>query len=40
MCVFPAAAAFELITGRVADTGRMLRHLQQLLTERREDARA
>jgi hypothetical protein len=24
----------------MADTGRMLRHLQQLLTERREDARA
>jgi shikimate dehydrogenase len=40
MCVFQAAAAFELLTGRVADTGRMLRHLQQLLTERREDARA
>jgi len=31
MCVFQAAAAFELITGRVPDTGRMLRHLDRLL---------
>jgi shikimate dehydrogenase len=31
MCVFQAAAAFELITGRAPDTARMLRHLDQLL---------
>ncbi|WP_285696338.1 shikimate dehydrogenase [Actinomadura sp. NBRC 104412] len=35
MCVFQAAASFELITGRVPDTGRMLRHLRALLAERR-----
>ena len=31
MCVFQAAAAFELFTGRTPDTGRMLRHLDLLL---------
>jgi shikimate dehydrogenase len=34
MCVFQAAASFELITGRTPDTGRMLRHLRSLLAER------
>jgi shikimate dehydrogenase len=31
MCVFQAAAAFELFTGRTPDTGRMLAHLNRLL---------
>lgn len=31
MCVFQAAAAFELFTGRTPDTGRMLAHLNLLL---------
>ena len=31
MCVFQAAAAFELFTGRTPDTGRMLAHLNHLL---------
>ena len=31
MCVFQAAAAFELFTGRTPDTSRMLRHLEELL---------
>ena len=31
MCVFQAAAAFELFTGRAPDTGRMLEHLHRLL---------
>ncbi|MGK5554435.1 shikimate dehydrogenase [Actinomadura kijaniata] len=31
MCVFQAAAAFELITGRTPDTDRMLGHLRNLL---------
>jgi quinate/shikimate dehydrogenase (NAD+) len=31
MCVFQAAAAFELLTGRTPDTGRMLAHLNRLL---------
>jgi shikimate dehydrogenase len=31
MCVFQAAAAFELFTGRTPDTARMLAHLNQLL---------
>ncbi|MBF9133150.1 shikimate dehydrogenase [Plantactinospora sp. S1510] len=33
MCVFQAAAAFELLTGRTPDTERMLDHLDRLLTE-------
>lgn len=32
MCVFQAAAAFELFTGLVPDTGRMFDHLNRLLT--------
>ncbi len=31
MCVFQAAAAFQLFTGRTPDTGRMLTHLNRLL---------
>jgi shikimate dehydrogenase len=31
MCVFQAAAAFQLFTGRTPDTGRMLAHLNHLL---------
>jgi shikimate dehydrogenase len=31
MCVFQAAAAFQLFTGRIPDTGRMLVHLNRLL---------
>jgi shikimate dehydrogenase len=31
MCVFQAAAAFRLFTGRTPDTGRMLAHLNHLL---------
>jgi shikimate dehydrogenase len=31
MCVFQAAAAFELFTGRTPDAGRMLAHLHRLL---------
>ncbi|GAA2613409.1 shikimate dehydrogenase [Actinomadura fulvescens] len=34
MCVFQAAAGFELITGRTPDTGRMLEHLRRLLAKR------
>lgn len=34
MCVFQAAAAFELFTGRIPDTARMLRHLGRLLADR------
>ncbi|MEU6039210.1 shikimate dehydrogenase [Actinomadura sp. NPDC047616] len=34
MCVFQAAAAFELITGLPPDTGRMLGHLRSLLAQR------
>jgi len=34
MCVFQAAGAFELITGRTPDTERMLRHLSRLLAQR------
>ncbi|MFK3979043.1 shikimate dehydrogenase [Micromonospora sp. NPDC050397] len=34
MCVFQAAAAFELFTGRTPDTERMLGHLDRLLTAR------
>jgi shikimate dehydrogenase len=34
MCVFQAAEAFELITGRTPDTERMLRHLSPLLAQR------
>ncbi|GAA1031744.1 shikimate dehydrogenase [Virgisporangium ochraceum] len=32
MCVFQAAAAFELFTGRTPDTPRMLRHAEALLS--------
>ncbi|MDP9793489.1 shikimate dehydrogenase [Catenuloplanes nepalensis] len=32
MCAYQAAAAFELFTGRTADTARMLRHLDVLLS--------
>lgn len=34
MCVFQAAAAFELFTGRTPDTSRMLHHAETLLRER------
>src|SRR5688572_1198227 len=34
MCVFQAAAAFELFTGRTPDASRMLRHVETLLRER------
>jgi shikimate dehydrogenase len=34
MCVFQAAAAFELFTGRAPDPSRMLRHVEKLLRER------
>lgn len=39
MCVFQAAGAFELITGQTPDTGRMLSHLDRLLTQRMGDSR-
>ncbi|GAA2409218.1 shikimate dehydrogenase [Actinomadura vinacea] len=35
MCLYQAAEAFELFTGRTPDTGRMYRHLRRLLDERR-----
>ncbi|AVT30652.1 shikimate dehydrogenase [Plantactinospora sp. BC1] len=38
MCVFQAAAAFQLFTGRTPDTGRMLRHLDRLLAGRARHA--